>query len=159
MPRRLSAIGPAAVLTAVLAPTLAGCASPYAVEPAEYAGDADCARVMLAVPDELGGLDKRTTTSQATAAWGDDEGVIVARCGVEPPGPTTDECLAVDTSTASQDWIITETDDAWVATSFGRSPALEVTVPKVRADEALGDLLAELSGPASLAPENGLTCS
>ncbi|WP_084126015.1 DUF3515 family protein [Demequina sp. NBRC 110054] len=155
MPRRLTALG----LAALLAPALAGCASPYPVDPAEYAGDPDCARVMLAVPDELGGLAKRTTTSQATAAWGGDEGVIVARCGVEPPGPTTDECLAVETSTVSQDWILTETDDAWVATTFGRSPALEVTVPKVRADEALGDLLAELSGPAALAPSNGLACS
>lgn len=154
MPRTPLLLG----LAALIAPALAGCASTYAVDPALYAGDPDCARVMLAVPDELGGLEKRTTTSQATAAWGGDEAVIVARCGVEPPGPTTDECLAVESTAGSQDWILTETDDAWVATAFGRSPALEVTVPKIRADEAIGDLLAQLSGPASLAPANGLEC-
>ncbi|WNM25377.1 DUF3515 family protein [Demequina capsici] len=154
MPRKALALG----LLVLGMPLLASCASPYAVDPAKYAADPDCARVMLAMPDVLGGLDKRTTTSQATAAWGDDEGVVVARCGVEPPGPTTDECLSVDATTGTQDWIIDETDDSWIATTFGRSPALEVTVPKVRADQALGDLLAVLSGPAALAPTNGLQC-
>src|SRR5690606_26890976 len=107
---------------------LAGCTQPHYVEAAPYASDPDCARVMLAVPETVGGLEMRDTTSQATAAWG-DEFSLVARCGVEPPGPTTDECLAVSTS-VNVDWVITETDDAWVATTFGRSPAVEMRVPK-----------------------------
>lgn len=113
---------------------------------------------MLAVPEVVGGLEYRTTTSQATASWG-EEFPIVARCGVEPPGPTTDECLGVTTSTAEADWVLRETDDAWVATTFGLTPALEVTVPTIRADEAVGDVLAELSGAAALGEPNGLECS
>jgi len=137
---------------------LAGCTSPHYVEAAPYAGDPGCADVMLAVPEVVGGLEYRTTTSQATASWG-EEFAIEARCGVEPPGPTTDECLAITTSTVEVDWVLTETDEAWVATTFGLSPALEVTVPMVRADEAVGDVLAELSGAAALAPPNGLECT
>lgn len=137
--------------------TVSACSDPYYVDAARYAADPDCARVMLAVPDQVGGQDYRVTTSQATAAWG-DEYEFVARCGVEPPGPTTEVCVAVETSGASVDWLVTETDDAWVTTTFGRSPALELTVPKIRADEALADVLAELTPAAALAPTNGLEC-
>lgn len=136
---------------------LAGCAQPHYVEAAPYAADPVCAEVMLAVPEVVAGLEYRTTTSQATASWG-EEFVIVARCGVEPLGPTTDECLAVTTSIAEVDWVLREQDDAWVATSFGLTPALEVTVPTIRADEAVGDVLAALSGAAALANPNGLEC-
>lgn len=145
----------AAALAAALA--LAGCASPHYVEAAPYAGDPGCAEVMLAVPEVVGGLEYRTTTSQATASWG-EEFAIVARCGVEPPGPTTDECLAITTSTVAVDWVIREEGEQWVATTFGLSPALEVTVPTIRADEAVGDVLTELSDAAALAPSNGLEC-
>lgn len=144
--------------TLAIATSVAGCAHPYVVDPAPYAADPDCARVMLAVPDTVGGLEHRGTTSQATQAWG-DEYEIVARCGVEPPGPTTEQCIAVETPAASVDWLMLETDDAWVGVTFGRSPALELTVPKIRADEAVGDVLAELSSAAALAPGNGLECS
>ncbi|MDN4476753.1 DUF3515 family protein [Demequina sp. SYSU T00192] len=142
---------------AVLAAPLAGCASQYPVDAAPYAADPDCARVMLAVPDVLGGLDYRETTSQATAAWG-DEYPIVMRCGVEPPGPTTDECLAVESGGTTVDWLILDEDDAWRTVSFGRSPAVELIVPKVRAQDAVGDLLAEVSRAVAKAPSNGLAC-
>lgn len=147
-------IASALLATAVLV----GCSHAEVVEPAEYAADPGCANVMLAIPDVVGGLDMRATTSQATQAWG-DEFPIIARCGVEPPGPTTDQCIATETSGVSVDWLMREEDDTWIATSFGRSPALEVLVPKIRADEAVGDVLAELSPAASRAPENGLACS
>jgi len=146
------------VLGALTMPLLAGCGHPYVVDPAPYAADPDCARVMLAVPEVVGGLDKRGTTSQATQAWG-DEFEIVARCGVEPPGPTTEQCIAVSTPAAEVDWLMREEDESWVAVTFGLSPALELTVPKARADEAVGEVLAELSPAAALAPGNGLECS
>lgn len=145
-------------LVATSALMLAGCAHPLVVDPAPYAADPDCAPVMLAVPETVGGLATRGTTSQATQAWG-DEFEIVARCGVEPPGPTTEQCITVDTPAATVDWLVTETADAWVAVTFGRSPALELTVPQVRADEAVGDVLAELSPAAGRAPTNSLECS
>lgn len=136
---------------------LAGCSQPLIVDPAPYAADPDCARVMLAMPTSVGGLDVRGTSSQATAAYG-AEYPIVVRCGVEPPGPTTDQCVAVTATGASQDWLVVEDGDQWRATSFGRSPAVEVLIPTARAQDAVADLLAEVSGPASLAPSNGLEC-
>ncbi|WP_084105377.1 DUF3515 family protein [Demequina sp. NBRC 110056] len=154
MPRRATI---AALVATLAAPLLAGCAHAVVVEPATYAADPDCARVMLAIPEVVGGLEMRATTSQATQAWG-DEFEILARCGVEPPGPTTEQCIAVETPAAQVDWLMAEQDDAWVAVTFGRSPALELTVPKIRADEAVGDVLAELSPAAALAPANGLEC-
>ena len=136
---------------------LAGCSQPFVVDPAPYAADPDCARVMLAMPDAVGGLDVRGTTSQATSAYG-DEFPIVVRCGVEPPGPTTDSCVAVESDAGSQDWLVVEEADQWRATSFGRSPAVGVLIPTARAQDAVTDLLAEFSGPAALAPSNGLEC-
>lgn len=136
---------------------LAGCANAVPVPAAPYASDPECARVMLAAPETLGGLPMRATTSQATAAYG-DEHVIVVRCGVEPPGPSDDPCVEVTTSSTTLWWLISEQADAWVAVSFGRSPAVEATIPKIRAERAVGDLLAELAPSAALAPGNGLEC-
>jgi hypothetical protein len=148
---RLAAVGAFAALV------LAGCAQALIVDPAPYAADPDCASVMLAVPDTIGGLDVRGTSSQATSAWG-DEYPIIARCGVEPPGPTSETCTQIDTPSVTIGWLIAEDGEDWVATTFGHSPALEMRVPKIRADEAVGDVLAEVSGAAALAPTNGLEC-
>jgi hypothetical protein len=145
------------VCLAVMVAVLGGCAQPYYVEAAPYAGDPGCAPVMLAVPDLVGGLEYQVTTSQATAAWG-DELVMVARCGVEPPGPTTDPCLAIDTGSVSMDWIVGEDEESWYATTFGRSPAFEVIIPKALIDEALPEILTTFSYAAALAPTNGLQC-
>lgn len=142
----------------VAVPLLVACSHAEVVEPAEYAADPTCATVMLAIPEVVGGQPMRATTSQATQAWGDDY-PIIARCGVEPPGPTTEQCIAVETGGTNVDWLMREEEDVWVATTFGRSPALEITVPKIRADEAVGELLAELSPAAARAPGNGLVCS
>jgi len=136
---------------------LAACSGPLVVEPAPYAADPQCASVMLAIPDSVGGLAMRATSSQATAGYGDEPHIVV-RCGVEPPGPSEDRCVAIDTASGAQDWLIRETDEDWLAVSFGRSPALEVTIPKLRADEAVAELLGDLSGAASLADPNGLEC-
>lgn len=155
MLRRLVAAAASAVLAV---PVLVGCSHPAVIDAAPYAADPECARVMLAIPETVGGLEMRATTSQATQVWG-DRFAISARCGVEPPGPTTEQCVQVDTPEATVDWLLTEEADDWVAVTFGRSPAFELTVPKIRADEAVGEVLAELSPAAGLAPTNGLECS
>lgn len=148
---RFAALGVLATLA------LAGCSQALIVDPAPYAGDPDCADVMLAIPEVLGGLEVRGTSSQATTAWG-DEFPIIARCGVEPPGPTADTCTEVETPSVTMDWLIGEDGDDWLAVTFGRSPALELRVPKIRADAAVADVLAEASDAAALAPSNGLEC-
>jgi hypothetical protein len=112
---------------------------------------------MLAAPETLGGMPMRGTTSQATAAYG-AEYPIVVRCGVEPPGPSTEACVVVTTGSTTLGWLVTEVGENWVAVSFGHSPAVEATIPTVRVDQALGDILAELTPSAARAPANGLEC-
>jgi len=156
--RRLARAWPTqALLVSALVLASSGCTAAVVVDPAPYAADPQCASVMLGVPDEVGGLSMRATSSQATAAYG-MEAMIIVRCGVEPPGPSSERCVAIDTASASQDWLVTETEDSWIAVAFGRSPATEVTIPKIRADQAVGELLAQFGPAVSLADPNGLMC-
>lgn len=145
------------LLAAGLVLAVSGCTAPVVVEPAPYAGDPGCATVMLGIPDEVGGLARLETSSQATAAYGDEPRIIV-RCGVEVPGPSSERCLAIDTPAASADWLVLEEDDVWRAIAFGRNPAMEVVVPKIRADQAVGEILAVFSPSATLADRTGLEC-
>ena len=120
-PRRRLAVGAAALTSAVV---LTGCGSTVTVDPAPDAANPDCAPVMLAMPDEVSGMEQRETSSQGTTAYGDPSAMVV-RCGVEPPGPTTDPCTDVN----GVDWLISEVPDKknqWRAVTYGRSPATEI---------------------------------
>ena len=116
LPRMVPVLMPAILLTA-----LSGCASVVAVDPAEDAANARCADVMIALPPVVAEYDQRETNSQATSAWGDPSKVVL-RCGVTVPGPTTDPCVTVN----DVDWVVSEGDPAWTATTYGRDPAVEV---------------------------------
>ncbi|WGW13051.1 DUF3515 family protein [Saxibacter everestensis] len=111
-----------AVLLAGLA-ALAGCSDVVNVNPATNAADPACAKVMIQLPQDLGGNALRDTTSQATAAWGDPT-VAVLRCGLKPPGPTTTPCVSVN----DVDWLSEDEGDHWRFTSYGRTPAVEVLI-------------------------------
>lgn len=159
----------AAVAVATL---LAGCSSAVTIQPAADAANPACAPVMLALPDTLGDAAIRTTTSQATAAWGDPSAVVL-RCGVASPGPTTDRCVSVN----GVDWVIKEdgpsSDGAttrapqpsgepsgqtggqqdsgtYTLTTFGRSPAVELLLDAGRISSAT--VLASLSPAVSKIP-------
>lgn len=136
---------------------VAACTAPLTVEPAPYAGDPRCARIMLGIPEEVGGLALRATSSQATAAYGETNEIVV-RCGVEPPGPSEDRCVAVDVGATAQDWLISEEAEVWRAVSFGRTPAVEVIIPRARADRAVGELLGAFNSSVAQADTNGLAC-
>lgn len=132
-----------------LALTLSGCGSPVELEPAPYASEPVCARVLLNMPDELSGAQKRDTTIQAARAWGSPP--ITVRCGVDPPGPTTDRCVtAIDASGRSIDWVMREIGDeevdenTWHFTTYGRVPAIEVVVPVEFAGTDATDVLGTL---------------
>ncbi len=140
------------VLAAVVALGLAGCAAPVTVEPAPTASDPVCGEVLLRAPLELVGLERRPTTSQASRAWG--EVPIVLRCGVEPPGPSPERCVRIEgTAGDVVDWIALEGEDAWTFVTYGRVPAVEVTVP-FAALPAGGQATAPL---ADLGPAVGVT--
>ncbi|RYV50268.1 DUF3515 domain-containing protein [Pengzhenrongella frigida] len=127
------------------------CGPTVQVEVAPHAADPLCASVVLALPDELATYARLGTTSQATTAWGDPAAPIVLRCGVEPPGPTTDKCVtATDATGASVDWIAVESDDpdgdsTWTFTTYGREPAVEVSVPPEVTNENSTSFLVDLA--------------
>src|SRR3954465_13340862 len=74
---------------------LASCSPVVDVTPAKDAANAACAPMMLALPDAIGDAKLRKTNAQATAAWGDPS-LVILRCGVNVPGPTTDRCVSVN---------------------------------------------------------------
>ncbi|QOR72754.1 DUF3515 family protein [Ruania alkalisoli] len=118
---------------------LGGCQSAVEVDPGPTASAPVCAEVLRALPDELAGAERRSTTSQASAAWGEDP-AITLRCGVQPPGPTTDRCITAEAANGtSVDWVVTELGDVeggWQFTTYGRVPAIELTVPVFHAGNA-----------------------
>lgn len=142
-PRRAIAGAAAAVLTAVV---LSGCAPAVDVAAAKDSTNPACAPMMVALPDSLANSPLRETTSQATAAWGDPSAVIL-RCGVNPPGPTTDRCVGVN----GIDWVIKEGNPTWTLTTFGRTPATEVVLDPNKV--ASGTVLAEFSSAVGKVPQ------
>lgn len=122
---------------------LAGCTQAVAFDPAPEASDPDCAAVVVRLPDTVAGLDARETNAQGTGAWGQPASVLL-RCGVRPPGPTTDRCVSFD----GVDWVIDESDPPnYLFTTYGRTPAIEVLVDYdvVSGTTAIADLSAAVS--------------
>ncbi|MFJ5958524.1 DUF3515 family protein [Paenarthrobacter sp. NPDC092416] len=122
---------------AVLA--LSACSPTVDVTAAADAANPACAPMMVALPDAIGDASLRKTNSQATAAWGDPSQVIL-RCGVNPPGPTTDRCVSVN----DVDWVIKEGEPFYTLTTFGREPATEILMDpdKISSATVLADLAA-----------------
>lgn len=149
--------------TTVGAAVLTGCAAAVPVPAAPDAADPACASVVLALPDDLEGMPRLRTTSQATVAWGTADAPVVLRCGVEPPAPTTDACVAADDGTHAVDWVTTtgpEQEDGgadWTFTTYGRSPAVEVSVPAAVTAERSTSFLLDL-GPAVARVEQTRAC-
>lgn len=130
-----------------LVAVLAGCSPAVTVDPAENAADPGCAPAMLAMPEAVGEHERRETTSQATTAYGEPTAAVV-RCGVTPPGPTTDACSSVN----DVDWLIRQDEDGstWTATTYGRDPAVEVVFDSTAV--ASSTLLVELGSAVEQIP-------
>jgi hypothetical protein len=148
-PRRRPARTAAGTAALALAgvPLLAGCASTVGVAVAPDAADPACARVVLALPEQLGdGLDELRTTSQATWAWGDPTDPVTLRCGVAVPGPTTEQCVTMETASGTSiDWLVQA--DAEPADA-GSGPDDEDDAPEPTA--GTGATAAPTSGPDAL---------
>jgi hypothetical protein len=127
---------------------LTACSPAVTLTEAPDANNPACAPMMVALPDTLAGAPRRTTTSQATAAWGEPSAVVL-RCGVKVPGPTTDKCVTVN----GVDWIFKEGDPAWTMTTYGRHPATEVVLNPN--DISSATVFAELSAAAAKIPAKG----
>ncbi|MCU1537736.1 MAG: hypothetical protein JWP82_2087, partial [Humibacillus sp.] len=75
------------------------------------------------------------------------------RCGLDPLGPTTADCVTVD----GVDWVVRALSDGSAATTYGRDPAIEVLAPAAHGPVPL--LLPAFSAAASALPTNGRHCS
>ncbi|WP_448810340.1 DUF3515 domain-containing protein [Agromyces bauzanensis] len=142
-PRGLVRTALAAAFVVVGAVAVSGCAQSVPFETAPHASDPDCAAVVVRLPDTVAGLAARETNAQGTGAWGQPAAVLL-RCGVEPPGPTTDRCVSVD----GVDWVIDESDaPRYLFTTYGRTPAVEVLVDNdvVSGTTAIADLSAAVA--------------
>ncbi|MCL1871241.1 MAG: DUF3515 domain-containing protein [Promicromonosporaceae bacterium] len=149
-------------LLAILAlglPALAACTPTIDVTAAPDAANPQCAAVMLALPDVIAGdLKQARTAAQGTTAWGAGGAAVTLRCGVTPPGPSAD-CQQVESSAGTVDWIVQEgSDDTWRFTTFGRNPAVEVTVPPSIAKDHSTSFISDLA-QAVLHVEATKTCS
>jgi hypothetical protein len=98
------------------------------LEPAEDANNAECAEVIVRLPDELAGEQKRRVNAQSTAAWGEPVAVIL-RCGLEPVEVSALPCV----SAGDIDWLV---DDANAPSfrfiSYARFPATEVIIDSTK---------------------------
>lgn len=103
---------------------LSGCTSTIHMEPAAEANDPLCAEVTVRLPDSVGDQSRVWTDAQATAAWGTPSSVLVT-CGLEPPAPTTQQCVSL----SGVDWIVDESETPKLRlTTYGREPAVQVYV-------------------------------
>jgi Protein of unknown function (DUF3515) len=141
------------VLIAGTVLALAGCARAVTVTLPARAGDEVCLKAGTAYPASVSGRQEVGTdpASAAVRAWGDPP--IIARCGVTPPAPTTEDCLTVN----GVDWVATPLSDGTQFVTYGRDPALEVLIPK--GDIPEGSLLPAFTAAAQSLPETGRHCS
>ncbi|MFC0673333.1 DUF3515 family protein [Brachybacterium hainanense] len=140
--------------------SLAGCGT-TTVPPGPDAADPVCASIIATAPKEILGHARQETNSQGTLVWGEGEDAIVLRCGVEPPGPTTQQCTTLaDAAGAEVDWIVTTSDDedpedpsAMVLfTTYGRTPAVDISVPRSAAPEQPSAVPLEFTRPIAAIP-------
>ena len=118
---RLAALSAAAISLTL---SLSACSPTVSLEPAADANNPGCADVIVRLPDAVDGQERRTTTAQSTAAWGNPATVIL-RCGIAPVEISTLPCVTAN----GVDWIIDESaKPSFRFISFGRTPALEVIV-------------------------------
>ena len=130
---------------------LSACNRAPEVALAAQAASPVCARA--AWPADVSGHQRVATQPDdgSVAAWGDP--AIIARCGLEPLGPTTEDCVTVD----GVDWVVRPLTDGSAATTYGRDPAIEVLAPGRYGAVPL--LLPAFTAVAKTLPQNGRRCS
>lgn len=136
-------------VTASLAGILTGCSTMREVpmQPAVNANDPACADVIVRLPDELDGLERRRTNAQSTGAWG-NPATILLYCGIEPSGPTTDACININ----GVDWIRDESNaPLYRFEAYGREPGLEVIIDSSQTSS--GAAIPELGAVVSMLPQ------
>ena len=136
---RVACLAVAAGLAVAESMALTGCARTVSLDAAPDASNPACAAVTVRLPDSVDALPRQATNAQSTAAWGDPS-VVLLRCGVTPPGPTTLRCVSI----SDVDWVIDESNAEFVtATTYGRDPASEAAI--ARSHSGASVVLADLA--------------
>jgi hypothetical protein len=111
---------------------LTGCSATVVMPAAPLANDPGCAEVIVRLPSETDGQNKRTTNSQSTAAWGEPVAITLT-CGLEPVMVSALPCITA----GDVDWIVDDSDKPnYTFISFGRTPATAVTIDSTRSSGA-----------------------
>lgn len=125
---------------------LTGCAPMVVLEPADQANDPECAEIIVRLPDELAGEQKRRVNAQSTAAWGEPVSVIL-RCGLEPVELSPLPCV----SASDIDWLVDDTNaPSFRFISYARFPATEVIIDSTKL--AGVTVLEQLAGSVGVLP-------
>jgi hypothetical protein len=123
--RRGTSVALASLALVVVSLGLTGCAAPVPLQPAPDAEHAECADVIVNLPDAVAEQPKRETNAQGTGAWGSPDAAVLLHCGVPVPGPTTLPCVSIN----GVDWINDDSEaPVYRFTTYGRTPATEVVV-------------------------------
>ncbi|MYY84883.1 DUF3515 family protein [Streptomyces sp. SID335] len=116
---------------------------------APHAANAKCDDVTAKTPENVHGHDRDWFTGEGVEAWGDHE--VILRCGVTEPTPNINLCITAN----GVDWVLDEKrlakDGVAVLTTYGRSPAVEVTYHGAR-EEAAG-VVASLNSAVKWIPQ------
>ncbi|WP_165067168.1 DUF3515 domain-containing protein [Marisediminicola senii] len=145
-PRTLRAA--AASVGAIAMLGITGCTAAVPMEAAPDAANPTCAEVSVRLPDAIDDLELRQTDAQATGAWG-DPALVLLRCGVEVPGPSTLRCVTID----GVDWLVDDSVEEYgTFTTYGRDPAVQVVVDHDTSDS---NALNALAGAVGGIPADG----
>jgi hypothetical protein len=125
---------------------LTACSGGGSAPPAPQAGSAACSALEQRLPRRVLDAERGSSDDAGTALWGDP--AIVLRCGLAPPGPTSTPCTVVN----DVDWLFEDGDDEIRFTSYGREPAVEVTVPLSYGRGNAASALVDLAGAVSPLP-------
>jgi hypothetical protein len=138
-----------AAIAALVAGVLTGCAPTVALTPAGDATSAKCAGVIVRLPSTVSTLNQRQTDAQGTSAWGEPADILL-RCGVPVPDPTaTLPCITID----GIDWLQkADRDEVYVFTTYGRNPAIAVTINTKDVDADPGRALSDLAKAVASIP-------
>ncbi len=134
---------------------VAGCSAGGAVtvvSPAPSASDPACVRAVAALPDTVLGRPRTPLAVDGAAAWG--EPAIVLRCGLPELGPTRKDCQTVD----DVDWVVDVSADPTTITTYGRSPAVEVRIPRSYGPTSGSDAAVDLAAVARALPKSARSC-
>lgn len=149
--RRILRPRPIAILLAVAVAVCAGIVfvESHRVDSAPDAKNPKCSTAVDHSPEKVGSESRDWVIGQGVASWGD--GSTILRCGVGELEPTINLCISVD----GVDWVLDEEKlketGVSVLTTYGRSPAVQVTYSGGRED--VGGVLVDLKKSVAGIPQ------